>query len=148
MKFCLDCGSKKSNKGDYCKRCGYKYRKRPSGLKYKKHKENPTSFKKGDIPWHKGTKGIVKPNKGSFKKGERVSIKTEFKRFNVIKRKTNTYQAKKSIEKYYGKKWDELNLPKDAVIHHIDGDISNNEFNNLCIISKKDHSNFHRRFTK
>lgn len=44
-------------------------------------KENPTSFKKGHIPWSKGTKGLVpspwnkdtkglvKPNIGSFTKG-------------------------------------------------------------------------------
>lgn len=27
---------------------------RPKGLKYKKHKENPTSFKKGNVSWNKG----------------------------------------------------------------------------------------------
>ena len=31
-------------------------------------------------PWNKGTKGLTKVNSGSFKKGERRSIKTEFKR--------------------------------------------------------------------
>lgn len=39
----------------YCsKKCFYKYRKRPSGLKYVLKKENPTSFKKGFTPWNKG----------------------------------------------------------------------------------------------
>jgi hypothetical protein len=33
----------------------------------------------GFVPWNKGTKGIMKPNSGSFKKGEHRSIKTEFK---------------------------------------------------------------------
>jgi len=52
---------------------------RPKGLVYVKHKDNPTSFKKGLIPWNKGktglqkgwnagTKGIMKPNKTSFTK--------------------------------------------------------------------------------
>lgn len=54
MKKCIDCGADKSRKGQYCKPCGYKHRKRPSGLKYKKHKENPTSFKNGNIPWNLG----------------------------------------------------------------------------------------------
>lgn len=32
-------------------------RNRRSGLKYIKHKDNPTSFKKGVAPWNKGLKG-------------------------------------------------------------------------------------------
>lgn len=144
MKICIECGSKKSDKGDYCKKCSYKHRTRHSGLKYKKHKENPTSFKKGQIPWNKNTKGIIKPNKGSFKKGEHRSPSTEFKRFNLIKQKANTYQARKSIREYYNKKWNELNLPENPEIHHIDGNIFNNNFNNLCVMSKKEHGNFHR----
>jgi hypothetical protein len=51
----------------YCsKSCFFKYRTRPSGLVYEKHKENPTSFKKGLVPWNKDKKtGIVPVN---FKK--------------------------------------------------------------------------------
>lgn len=30
-----------------------------------------TRFKKGTVPWNKGTKGLVKPNSGSFKKGNK-----------------------------------------------------------------------------
>jgi len=55
MKYCLDCSQPKSKKGNYCKKCGYSHRSRPSGLIYMKHKENPTSFKKGQKPWNKGT---------------------------------------------------------------------------------------------
>ena len=41
---------------------------RPKGLKYKKHKDNPTSFKEGTIPWNKGLKGSqVAWNKGLTK---------------------------------------------------------------------------------
>jgi hypothetical protein len=78
MKLCLDCGKEKSDKGKYCKNCGYKHRIRPKGIKYNLSKENPTSFKKGQIPWNKnkkglmpipwnkGTKGLCKLNKTSF----------------------------------------------------------------------------------
>jgi hypothetical protein len=64
-----------------CKACMYKYSIRPNGLKYEKHKENPTSFKKGHISWSTGLAGtgICKPTSGSIKKGERRGVTTEFK---------------------------------------------------------------------
>lgn len=42
-------------------------KKMSDGLKGKPNKSS-TKFKKGFIPWCKGTKGILKPNKGSFTK--------------------------------------------------------------------------------
>ena len=36
------------------------------------------SFKEGNLPWNKGTKGIMKPNSGSFKKG--IHPATQFKK--------------------------------------------------------------------
>lgn len=38
------------------------------------------SFPAGHIPWNKGTKGLVKSNKGSFKNGQHSSPKTEFQK--------------------------------------------------------------------
>lgn len=79
----VDIASGRLGRRKYCsKECMYKFRAVGcnKGLKYKKHKENPTSFKKGHIPWNIGTIGIVKANIGSFKGGERRSIKTEFKK--------------------------------------------------------------------
>ncbi len=37
-------------------------------------KPSSTSFKKGHISWSKGTKGIMKSNSGSFKKGNKVNL--------------------------------------------------------------------------
>jgi|SRR3990167_1201827 len=54
MKFCLDCEKPKSDKGKYCKRCGYKHRIRPRGLIYKIVVKNKSWFKKDHIPSSKG----------------------------------------------------------------------------------------------
>lgn len=44
----------KAGRGKRCsKECQYKYAQRPSGLNYTKHKDNPTSFQPGHIPWSK-----------------------------------------------------------------------------------------------
>jgi len=37
-------------------------------------KINSGRFKKGHIPWHKGTKGLAKLNSGSFKKGHKINL--------------------------------------------------------------------------
>lgn len=51
----------------YCSKvCFYKYRRRPSGLRYILVKDNPTSFKKGHIPKIKGKRG---PFEGKTKDG-------------------------------------------------------------------------------
>ena len=65
-----------------CKTCFYKYRTRPSGLKYKIVSVNKGWFAKGIKPWSSTVKGlgIMKKNVGSFKKGERRGILTEFKK--------------------------------------------------------------------
>lgn len=47
-----------------------------------------THFKKGQIPWNKGTKGLIKPNSGSFKKGKRPSPETEIKKGQHLSAKT------------------------------------------------------------
>jgi len=64
----------------YCSlACKYKYCIVDNrGKKYVITKVNPTSFKKGFTPWNKGTIGVMKPNSGSIKKGERRSVRTQF----------------------------------------------------------------------
>jgi hypothetical protein len=55
MQFQVTPSRAKQGRGRYCsKECKYKYRVRPSGLKYNVVKENPTSFKPGETPWNKG----------------------------------------------------------------------------------------------
>lgn len=54
---------------------------RLAGKKLRGVRRSPsTEFKKDQAPWNKNTKGVMKVNKSSFKKGEHVSIDTEFKK--------------------------------------------------------------------
>ncbi len=48
-------------------------------------KKNKTSFKKGIIPWCSGTKGLVKENSGSFKEGHKMSQETITKISDTMK---------------------------------------------------------------
>ena len=73
-------------KKKYCsKGCMYKYKKRPSGLKYSIVSENSSWFKKEQTPWNsgttglmpnkfKGTKGLLKKNKTSFSLGQNEGV--------------------------------------------------------------------------
>lgn len=93
---CLKCGKSfrtypskiALGRGKYCsKKCS----NLATLIKKGQHLSPLTEFKRGNSPlkvrlsgkrvaWNKGTKGIIKANKGSFQKGERRSHRTEFKR--------------------------------------------------------------------
>ena len=45
--------------------------------------DNKGRFMKGHVTWSKGTKGILKPNSSSFKKGNHYSSRTEFKKRQI-----------------------------------------------------------------
>jgi len=62
--------------------------------------KNFTYFKRGHIPWHKGTKGVVKPNSGSFKKGIspwNENTKGLIKAWNKGKKLSQEYKIKLSL---------------------------------------------------
>ncbi len=59
--------------------CRRKYIKRPSGLKYVKHRENPTSFRRGNIPWNTGLELGSEWAWNYGMRGTRFSPETEFK---------------------------------------------------------------------
>lgn len=46
--------------------------------------------------WNKGTKGVVKPNSGSFRKGQRVSPSTEFKKGQTANEKNTNWKGEQA----------------------------------------------------
>jgi hypothetical protein len=79
----------RDGRGKFCsKKCQYENATRPSGLDYNIKVVNPTWFKRGDkktkswyeamknyVPYNKGTKGLMKPNKTSFTKEDVIGDK-------------------------------------------------------------------------
>lgn len=113
-----------------------------SHLKYRKLKSGLDSrFKKGQAPANKGTKGIYKANKTSFKKGHKphnyLPIGSE--RINAggyidIKvAEPNKWKGKHKII------WESINgpIPEDHVIIFADRNKRNFDINNLLLISRK-----------
>lgn len=83
-----------NGRGKFCsQKCKYKYKVVPLHHGYTKHKENPTSFKKGLVPWNKNTIGLCKPNKTSFKKGQHISIDTEFNNERTLGEKNTKWKG-------------------------------------------------------
>lgn len=95
IKICLICGIKFStyySTGKFCsKKCAIEYWNKEIGPKYRK------VFKKGNIPWNKGLKGI------------HLSLRTEFKKGNPAPK---TAFKKGYIPWHKGKKCPQLSLAK------------------------------------
>ena len=103
-----------------------------------------SSFKKGHTPWNKGTKGVMKANKGSFKKGvmpiqfthvgsERVN------RDGYVEIKTknpSTWELKHRYiyKKHYGE------IPKGYNVIFADTNKTNFNIDNLILVSKSEMS--------
>ena len=97
-------------------------------------------FPKGNIPFNKGTKGIMKANKTSYKKGnipqsykpvgtERIT-KDGYTEIKV--KDPNVWKLKHRLiyEEHYGE------IPKGYVVMFSDRDKSNFDINNLILISR------------
>ena len=107
---------------------------------------NAGCFKKGSIPFNKGTKGLMKSNKTSFKKGnvpanyksigaERVS-KDDYIEIKIrdgecsTGKKNYVLKHRYLYEQYYGK------IPKGSIVIFADGNKRNFDKSNLIAISK------------
>ena len=118
MKLCKDCGGKKaSNEKLYCKKCGYKHRVRPNGLKYNIVKENQG--------WNNSNKVFDKAIR--FKNGE--------------------YSYRKMMLSKYKNICEECRQTSNNIqIHHKDENRQNNNKNNLMILCPSCHQKiYHKR---
>lgn len=99
-------------------------------------------FEKGHVPWSKGTKGVLKGNAGCFKKGNRphnkAAIGDEVMDKGWVRVKVaepNVWRNKSHLV------WEQSGrepLKKGQFLVHIDGDFTNNEIENLMMVTRAD----------
>lgn len=98
-------------------------------------------FKKGNVPYNAGTKGISKANSGSFKKGNKPSNSKpigyeSYSRgyWEVKVGEPNIWELKHRIiwEQHNGK------IPEGYLVTFLDGNTSNFELSNLALISQNE----------
>ena len=118
----------------------------------KGNKPNATSFKKGNVPWLKGQRGVHLSPETEFKKGyispKRKPIGTitiRVGRRKVRRRWIKIKDPNVWIE-YAKYVWIKNNgeIPKSHLIHHIDEDSLNDSPNNLALVTRAAHINLHR----
>ena len=115
-----------------------------------------TEFQKGLIPWNKATRGIMKVNDGSFKKGQKPKNKMPIGmertrkmhdgsiRYFVKIKEPNIWKARARFiwENVWG------DIPKGYIIHHKDTDPQHDEIENLDCLTRAEHINIHRHDVK
>ena len=98
-------------------------------------------FEKGLIPWNKGVKGSMKPNKSSFQKGhipnnhkpigsERIDNKDGYTKVKIAE--PNIWELKHKViyEKYHGK------VEEGSVVIFLDGNKKNFNIDNLRCVTR------------
>jgi len=101
-----------------------------------------TEFSRGHTPFNKGTKGVMKANKGSFKKGNKPLnymgglkiCKDGIYAITDEKYKTGDRKYENLARKKYREHYGEFD--KNMVVIHLDGDCYNNEIKNLKLITR------------
>lgn len=99
-------------------------------------------FEKGQKAWNSGTKGLMKPNSGTFRKGcvppntAKVGDEVVTKGWVKVKvAEPNVWRNKSHVV------WEENGrepLKKGQHLVHIDGDFTNNAIENLMLIERAD----------
>lgn len=120
-------------------------------IKYKYHLRSDLDcrIKKGNIPYYKGTKGLMKPNKTSFKKGQlppntaKVGDERAIMGYLYVKVKDEP-KAKMNVnwvpkhhliwEEYNGQK-----VPEDHIVIFANGNTRDFRKENLLLVNKSEH---------
>lgn len=113
----------------------------------KEKQKSRGQFQKGLVPWNKGTKGVMKANSGTFKKGN-MPAQTA-KADGEIRIRYQSKKSKQDPQKYIRislGKWQLLShytwekahgpVPHGCIIAYKDGDTMNCELDNLMLMTR------------
>jgi hypothetical protein len=118
-------------------------------------KPNRTSFKKGLVPWNKGSHRATSPKclRTAFKKGQKpanilpigeITIRTDK---SGCKRRWIKVSNKQPRWKIYAQwLWEKRRgkIPNGFLVHHKDGDSLNDTIKNYCLVTRAQHIDHHR----
>lgn len=145
---CAEC-KKTFNKSYRTKYCGM-----DCYIKVAKRNPNLGTFQKGQRPFNKGTKGLMKPNRTSFKKG---GYHLPYKPVGTISFREDRSGTKRKFIKTkepnvwvdYGKYiWLKAGkkIKKGYVLHHKNNNSLDDRLENLIVVSRKEHPTLHNRY--
>ena len=120
------------------------------GNKHRKGLRPTNSFKDGHTPWNKGLKGIHLSVSSEFKQGRHQPSDN----LGTVKIRTHRGTQRAWVKIAEPDRWDllarhiyaithDLVIPKNMVIHHIDGDSLNDDPANLMMVTRSQHAKLH-----
>lgn len=129
-----------------CQKCYHQWRK-DNGI--------VTGFKKGVIAWNKGTKGVMKENSGSFKKGRESEDRRRIGTMVIRKGKSGNERVWVKVADNRNSydwelravvRWRKVHgpIPEGMIIHHKDRNTLNDDITNLELLTRAEHMLEHK----
>lgn len=107
-------------------------------------------YAEGCTPWNQGTKGMIKANKTSFRKGRRSGFsELKSRPLGTVRKTRDGFAVKVNDDPAAGYKnwiplarcvWEQAHgqIPEGYIVFHIDGDKFNDDLNNLTLITRRE----------
>lgn len=108
-------------------------------------------FEPGQRPWNTDTKGVMRPNSGTFKAGRKPEEAANYLPIGTVRRSKDGYWVRKVTDDgpYPARRWVGVHrlvweehhgpIPDGHKVIYIDGDYDNVSIDNLALVSNREH---------